>query len=247
MTRAKAEELVKRPVVWIVGASRGIGKELAKQFASIGCEVCISSRSLNDLKIVVKEISQQGGRAYPFSCDISNQTQILSTVRRIEKQHGRIDILINNAGITSFKNVADESLSVINDVIDVCLKGPVACIKSVLPGMMERKSGCIISILSTVAVKTFKGSAAYTAAKEGLMGFTKGLREEVRESNIKVINVLPGATATDMWHPKLREKYGYRMMKPAAVAEAVLAAYRMLENVVPEELVLRPVLGDLNS
>ncbi|MBI5217237.1 MAG: SDR family oxidoreductase [Ignavibacteriae bacterium] len=243
----KGTSLITRPVVWVMGASRGIGKEIAKQFASIGCEVCLSSRTKSKLFLVEREIRRLGGRANIFPCDISETEQIVSTAKKIEKKFGRIDVLINNAGITSFKNVADESLEMIDDILDINLEGPIVCTKVVLPGMIKRKSGWIINILSSVAIKTFKGSGAYTAAKEGLYGFAKVLREEVREHNIKVINIIPGATETEMWHPKLRQKYGERMMKPHDVAEAILAAYRMPESVVAEDIVLRPILGDLND
>ncbi|TAK56903.1 MAG: SDR family oxidoreductase [Bacteroidetes bacterium] len=247
MSKSTSASLVTRPVVWVMGASRGIGKEIAIQFSSMGYEVCVSSRSKKNLNYVVKEIKNLGGRASSFPCDVSEMKQILATAKQIEKRFFRIDILINNAGITSFKNVEDESLEMIDDILDANLEGPIVCIKAALKGMIKRKQGCIINILSTVAVKTFKGSAAYTAAKEGLFGFAKVLREEVRKYNIKVINILPGATETVMWHPKLREKYGYRMMKPRDVAEAVLSAYRMPDTVVAEDIVLRPVLGDLDA
>jgi len=245
MPRKQPRETIHRPVVWIVGASRGIGKEIAKQFASIGCEVCLSSRSTPSLQKVIAEINNLGGRGYSFPCDISRQNEILRTAKRIEKKFGRIDILINNAGITSFKTIADDSLKMINDLIETNLIGPIVCIKAVLPGMIERKSGWIISILSTVAVKTFTRAGIYTATKEGLYGFTKVLREEMRANNIKVMNIIPGATETDIWRPEARQKFGFRMMKPEAVAEAVLSAYRMPEGVVVEDIVLRPILGDL--
>ncbi len=241
----QGKSIILRPVVWVMGASRGIGMEIAKQFASIGCEVCLSSRTKSKLLVVQKEIKQLGGRATIFPCDISETEQIISTAKKIEKKFGRIDILINNAGITSFKNVADELLEMIDDILDINLEGPIVCTKAVLKGMIERRSGWIINILSTVAIKTFKGSGAYTAAKEGLFGFAKVLREEVRTHNIKVINIIPGATETEMWHPKLRRKYGKRMMKPRDVAEAVLNVYRIPESVVAEDVVLRPVHGDL--
>ncbi len=236
-----------RPVVWVVGASRGIGKEIGKQFASIGCEVCLSSRSVKGLKLVAKEIETLGGKASIIPCDITKIKEIQSAAKNILKKFGRIDILINNAGITSFKNTADESLKAIEAIIETNLKGPIACITTVLPGMMAQKSGWIINILSTVAVKTFKGAGAYTAAKEGLYGFSKVLREEMREHNIKVMNILPGATVTEMWHPKLRDKYRHRMMTPGDVAEAVLSAYRMPQTVVVEDMMLRPILGDLDA
>ncbi len=247
MSKKDQSVTIVRPVVWVMGASRGIGKEIGKQFASIGCEVCLSSRSEKGLKSVATEIETLGGRASIYPCDITQLKQIQTTAKSIQKKFGRINILINNAGITSFTNTEYESLKMINAIIETNLKGPIACITTVLPGMIKQKNGWIINILSTVAVKTFKGAGAYTAAKEGLFGFAKVLREEVREHNIKVMNILPGATETEMWHPKLRDKYRHRMMTASDVGEAVLSAYRMPESVVVEDMMLRPILGDLDA
>ena len=236
---------IHRPVVWVVGASRGIGKEIAKQFASIGCEVCLSGRSARELESVVKEITHSGGRAYPFPCNISSPRTILATVVRIKNRVGDIDILVNNAGITVFKSFLDTSLSEFHQIVSTNLEGQIACIKAILPSMVKRKKGWIINIHSNAAIKTFKGSAAYTATKAGMHGLSKVLREELRPFRVKVINVLPGATDTAMWSDADRKHFSKRMMTPKGVAEAVLAAYQMPHDVVSEEIVLSPMGGDI--
>ncbi|MBI5022306.1 MAG: SDR family oxidoreductase [Ignavibacteriales bacterium] len=235
-----------RPVVWITGASSGIGRETAKQFARLGCRVCVSARRKKELSVLVKEIIGLGGYAYPFPLDITNLAEIQKVAKQIAKQFGRVDVLINNAGITSFKSISETSIKEIDAILKTNLLGHIACIKSVLPSMIERKGGSIFNIISMVAVKMYENSGAYTASKSGMLGFGKVLREEVRNLNIKVVNVIPGATDTEIWNKKIREKYSDRMMKAKSVAEAILSVYQMPDDVVIDELVIRPITGDIN-
>ncbi len=246
MRRASEGPSFPRPVVWVMGASRGIGKEIAKQFASVGCEVCLSGRDTRALRTVAREILSLGGRAHVFPADIRKPASVQSACHRIVRSIGKIDVLVNNAAITVFKRFADTSLPEFNDILSTNLAGAVCCVKCVLPSMMKRKRGMIVNILSNAAVKTFEGSAAYTAAKSGLLGFARVLREEMREHSVKVVNVVPGATDTEMWSAEIRRRYGYRMMSPKSVAEAVLAVYQLPPDVVVDEIHLRPILGDLS-
>ena len=236
---------VHRPVVWVVGASHGIGKEIAKQFAIIGCEVCLSSRNRQRLHTATKEIIQQGGLAHDFPCDVTRPVSIVTAVERIRRQIGEIDVLILDAGATVFKSFDETSLKEFDDIIDTNLSGHIRCVKAVLPSMIERKSGWIFNISSNAAVKTFEGSAAYTATKAGLLGAMRVLREEMKPFNVKVINVLPGPVETEMWSEADRAKYSRQMMHPKSVAEAILAVYAMPDDVVVDEMIIRPIQGDI--
>jgi short-subunit dehydrogenase len=235
-----------RSVVWITGASSGIGRETAKQFAKLGCKVCVSARRKNNLETLVKEINGFGGHAYSFPFDITKLDTIQKASKKIQQQFGRIDVLINNAGITSFKPISDTSIKEFDSIFRTNLLGSIACAKTVLPSMIEQKGGSIINIISMVALRTYENSGAYTAAKSGLLGFGKVLREEMRKHNVKVINIIPGATETEIWNKKVREKYSTRMMKAKSVAEAILSVYQMPDDVVVDEMVVRPISGDLS-
>jgi short-subunit dehydrogenase len=236
---------IHRPVVWVTGASRGIGKEIAKQFAFLGCKVALSSRSSSHLKNVEKEIHNSGGRASSFVCDVAETEEVMKTVKAITKTMGTVDVLVNNAGITVFKSFLDTTLEEFDDILDTNLEGQIACIKAVLPSMVKKKQGWIINILSNAAVKTFEGSAAYTAAKAGMLGLSRVLREEMRKYNVKVVNVIPGPVETMMWSKEDKAKYSHRMMSPQSVAEAVLAVYQLPDDVVVDEIRLRPMKGDI--
>ncbi len=240
-----AEITFARPVVWVVGASRGIGREIAREFAAAGCEVCLSSRNSGELLAASREIARLGGRASSFPCDLLKIPSVRRAAAAIVRKFDHVDVLVNNGGITVFKSFAGTSMRELDAIVHTNLIGPAACIKAVLPHMMRRRSGCIINVLSTAAVKIFTGSSAYTASKAGLYGLSNVLREELRPRNIRVLNVLPGATATDMWGSASRRRHGSRMMRPRSVAEAVVAAYELPPDVVAEEILMRPIGGDI--
>jgi short-subunit dehydrogenase len=235
-----------RPVVWVVGASRGIGAEIGRQFATIGAYVVLSGRTVVQLRTLQRLIASQGGDAVVQVCDCADERSVRKAAAAITKRFGRIDVLINNAGITVFKYFDATTITEFDAIIGTNLRGPVLCTHAVLPGMIRRKKGWIINILSNAAIKSFEGSAAYTASKSGLLGFTRVLREEMRKHNVKVVAVLPGATETTMWSKKARDRYAQRMMKAKSVAEAVLAVYQMPPDIVTDEILLRPILGDID-
>lgn len=234
-----------RPVVWVTGASSGIGMEVARQFARLGCNVCVSARRKRNLISLVDEIEVSGGNAFAFPLDITNLSRIESCSDQIFQKFGRIDVLVNNAGITSFKTISKIQMSEVVAILQTNLIGQIACVKSVLTRMTRQKGGTIFNIISMVAVKTYQNSGAYAASKAGMLGFGRVLREEVKGDNIRVVNVIPGATDTDIWAPKVREKHSARMMKARSVAEAIISVYQMPGDLVVDEITLRPVQGDL--
>ena len=243
---SKNNLMIYKPVVWVTGASRGIGKEVAKEFASLGFIVCISARNKKDLVRVAGEIKSLGGTVYVFPMDISKYQSFPKIHKKICDEVGNVDILVNNAGITSFKPFIETEHFLIKKILETNLIGPIFLISEVLNSMVKRKRGSIINIISMVAKNTYKGSSVYTASKSGLLGFGNVIREELRTQGIKIINIIPGATGTDIWHPKVKKKYGWRMMSPKSVAEAIVNAYQTSDDLNVEEIIVRPLLGDLN-
>lgn len=236
-----------RPVVWVMGASEGIGRELASQFASMDSEVCLSARSGRGLRSAVREIIGKGGRAYDFPCDIRDSAAVMNTAHRICKEVGEIDVLINNAGVTVFKPFLETSLEEFSQIIDTNLRGQIVCMKAVLPSMVRRRSGWIINVVSNAAIKVFEGSSAYTSTKAGMLGLTRVLREEMRKHHVKVVSIIPGATKTGMWSTADRARHGKLMMSATSVAKAIVNVYQMPEDTVIDEIVMRPMTGDIGS
>lgn len=230
--------------VWITGASSGIGKALAAEFAARKDIVAGSSRSPELLSQIEEELNSAGKYFYGFPADISDLKTVNDTYEKISSRF-EINCLINNAGITSFKIAENDSPDEIKKIIEVNLLGSIYAVKSVLPQMMEKKQGTIINILSVVTKKIFNGSSAYSASKAGLKAYSDVLREEVRKYNIRIINIVPGATRTSIWPDSSLEKYSERMMSPDDLAKLVYSLYSQKSNLVPEEIVIRPMKGDL--
>jgi len=229
-------------IVWITGGSSGIGKEITRKFINNDFHVAVTSRNLDKKYFDFDEKKQEN--LYLNSCDISDSPALLKTYENIS-QTGFVDCLINNAGITSFTLAKDDSIDMIKKIIDVNLLGSIYAIKSVLPAMIENKRGTIVNILSVAAEKIFSKSSAYAASKAGLQAYTNIIREELREFNIKVINFLPGATATPIWSSNVLDKFSYRMMKPEDLAEFIYNVATNNKNIIAEEITLRPIDGDL--
>ncbi len=233
-----------RPGIWITGASSGIGKSAAIEFTKIGANVFASSRRVHELEKLNVELDEKQNPIEIFPCNIASSQNVEQVVKKITIKN-RIDCLINNAGITSFKLAEENSVNEINEIINVNLLGSIYAIKSVLPHMIKNGGGTIINIISVVTKKTFTHSTAYSASKWGLLGYTNSLREEVRRYNIKVINVLPGATETPIWSNEIRTNNSDRMMSSEDIARVLVWAFLQKGNLVTEEIVLRPIQGDL--
>ena len=233
-----------KPGIWITGASSGIGRAAAIEFAKTGAKVFASGRRVAELERINTELDSDKISVEVFPCNVASHTNVDQTVKKI-LVNSKIDCLVNNAGITSFKLAEENSINEINDVINTNLLGSIYAIKAVLPQMISNGGGTIINILSVVTKKTFTKSSIYAASKMGLLGYTNSLREEVRKHNIKVINVIPGATATPIWSKEIRNQFSDRMMTAEDIARVLVWAFLQKENLVTEELLLRPIEGDL--
>ena len=230
--------------IWITGASSGIGRVTAKEFARIGCKVFVSARRSTELERLNKELQKEKLSVEIFPCNIASSANVDQTVKKITSEN-KIDCLINNAGITSFKLAEENSINEIDDIINTNLLGAIYSIKNILPHLIENGGGTIINVNSIITQKFFTYSSAYAASKMGLLGYSKVLREEIRKYNIRVIDIIPGTTETPMWSADVRKKNSERMMSTEDIARVIVWAYLQKNNIVSEEIVLRPIQGDL--
>lgn len=235
----------KSNVIWVTGAGSGIGRSAALEFAKAGFIVAASSRRLPPLKTLERELETESHVLQIVPCDISSPSRIENAVNEITSLAGDIDCLINNAGITSFKPAEENSLSEIRDIIETNLLGSIYAIKAVLPGMINRKRGTIINVLSTAAIEVLQGSSAYAASKAGLLAYTDVLREEVRKYNIRIIDIIPGPTRTPMWPEEMQREHGSKMMDPGEVARMMLEVYINDKTMVTEKIILKPIGGSI--
>lgn len=186
-------------VALVTGASRGIGRETALKLAAGGASVIVNySGNTEVAEAVVKEIISNGGTAEAYKCSVQDFDAVKEMIDYIIKQHKRIDIIVNNAGITRDNLVLKMSEEDFDCVIDVDLKGAFNISKHVMRYMLKQKSGKIINISSLVGVTGNAGQVNYSAAKAGLIGLTKSLAREMAAKNITVNAVAPGYVDTDM-------------------------------------------------
>ncbi len=233
------------PIVWVTGASRGIGAAIARAFAASGAHVVLTGRDLQTLRQNARQISTLGGKALALRCDVERESSVTLAYEAIFKKFGKVDVLVNNAGVTYFKPFEKTTVKDFDHVMATNLRGVFLCTKSVLPGMVMRKNGFIINIVSVSATTTFKNSSAYAATKAGVLALSRSLRAEVRKNGVRVIDILPGAVETEMWNRDERRKYHDKMMQPEDVAEVVVSVIRQPKRVLTEEIVIRPIEGDL--
>jgi 3-oxoacyl-[acyl-carrier protein] reductase len=234
---------LKGKIVWITGSGRGIGRSIALSLAAHGAHVVLSARTISDIEAVALEITSQGGQAVAMPCDVRHADQIKRVVVAVERTHGPIEVLINNAGVAVFNKIIDTSESDWDTMMETNVKGAFLCSQSVLPGMIERKSGHIINMVSVAGRTPYFNNAAYCASKYGLLGFTDVLRMEARKHGIRVTSLMPGATDTLIWGEA--EVDSARMMPADEIANAITAILLTGEKAMMEEVVIRPMGGDL--
>ena len=232
-------------IVWITGASSGIGKALVELFVAGGDTVLASARNKGKLITLQRSLAGAAGECIPLVCDVRDERSVRTTAKEIRARFKRVDLLINNAGVTTFKDFVGTSVREFDSIIGTNLRGMFLVTKSVLPGMLERGRGMIVNIQSFAAKTTYTGSSVYSASKSGAAAMMDCLRAEVRGKGIKVLNVYPGATLTPMWKAPHQKRFAEVMMASREVARQVFEATRLPDSMMVEEIVLRPQMGDL--
>ncbi len=183
----------------VTGASRGIGKAIAISLANEGAEVIINySSSLENANKVVSEINSMGGKAYPLQADISNENSVNELIKTILNKNNKIDVLVNNAGITKDGLLMRMKTDDWQKVLDLNLSGVFYCTRAVSRQMLKQKKGRIINITSVVGLMGNAGQANYAAAKAGVVGLTQSSAKEFASRGITVNAVAPGFISTDM-------------------------------------------------
>ena len=192
-------KLLEGQTALVTGASRGIGKSIAIILAKEGAEVIINySSSIENANKVVSEIKSLGGKAYPVQADISNENSVNELIKTILDKNNKIDVLVNNAGITKDGLLMRMKTDDWQKVLDLNLSGVFYCTRAVSRPMLKQKKGRIINITSVVGLMGNAGQANYSAAKAGVIGLTKTSAKEFASRGITVNAVAPGFISTDM-------------------------------------------------
>lgn len=189
----------------VTGASRGIGKACVESLAGAGYRVVLAARSTDKLQEIANRLQGHGAEAFAVEMDLGSHESITAGFAKAAKEFGRIDVLVNNAGITKDGLAVRMKQADWEVILQVNLSGAFYAIQQALPGMMKERWGRIVNISSVVGEMGNPGQANYVAAKAGLIGLTKSLAQEVGSRNITVNAVAPGFIETDMTHGLLEE------------------------------------------
>jgi 3-oxoacyl-[acyl-carrier protein] reductase len=182
----------------VTGASRGIGRAVASALAARGATVLLGARDQEKLAAAVAEIVAAGGKALPLALDVADRGSVESAFAALLKAHGRLDHLVNNAGITRDNLLLRMKAEEWEEVLATNLTGAFLCTQAALRPMLKQRSGRIVNVTSVVGLTGNAGQANYAASKAGLVGFTKAVAREVASRSITVNAVAPGFIETDM-------------------------------------------------
>ncbi|MBI3756700.1 MAG: glucose 1-dehydrogenase [Deltaproteobacteria bacterium] len=185
-------------VVLVTGGGRGIGRAICLRLADEGAKVAIADLLETEAQQVVTEITTQGGQALALKTDVTQLDQVNACVQKVTDTWGQIDVLVNNAGWDKLEPFVESKPETWEKVIAINLKGPISFCHAVIPQMIARKAGKIISISSDAGRVGSTGEAVYSACKAGLMGFSKTLARELARAKINVNVVCPGPTDTPL-------------------------------------------------
>ncbi len=232
--------MTQRELSIVTGASRGIGKGIALRLAKENHDLMLFGRDVSALNMVKNEVEKFGIAAEIFSGDVSDEKFVHDSVKQIIKTHGRIDHLINNAGMGILKKFVDSNLDEFKKQIDVNLYGVYNFTKAVINHMIENRKGLIINIASLAGKNAFLGGTMYGATKHALLGFTKSLMLEVREYNIRVAAICPGSVDTDFNPNRNIVLEKQNILLPEDVAETVVLVLKMPIRAMVSEIDIRP-------
>lgn len=185
-------------VALITGGGRGIGRAIAVTFAHEGAHVAVAARTKAEVDRVAEEIQSDGGEALALTCDVTKREEVDRMVSNTLARFGRIDVLVNNAGTAKSAPLVKCTDELWNQIIGVNLTSTFLCTRAVIPGMIERGWGRVINIASTAAKVGGAYISAYSAAKHGVLGFTRSVAYEVATKGVTVNAICPGYVDTDL-------------------------------------------------
>ena len=246
-------ENIKGKVVVITGASSGLGEATARRLSSEGAAVVLGARRKERIEAIAHELSAMGGKATALVTDVTDYAQVKQLVEAAVENHGRVDVMLNNAGLMPQALLEKLQVSEWDQMIEVNLKGVLYGIAAALPYMKEQKSGHFIQVSSVAGHKVGPGFAVYAATKFGVRALSEGLRQEVKPYNIRTTVLSPGAVATELPNSvtdpdaaaRIKQFYASAAIPADSFARAVSFAIGQPEEVDINEIVFRPTKQEI--
>jgi len=226
-------------VAVITGAGRGIGASIATRLANLGATVVLAGRSRTALDTTARSIREQSREVDIVECDITLQSAVEALARHVESAFGRVDLLVNNAGIGGFSQPLHElPPDTWDQILNTNLRGAYYLIRAFAPRMIAAKSGHIINISSGAGKNPLPNGAAYAASKWGLNGLSYSVAEELRRFNIRVSVICPGSTHTSFSPHEGKDPW--RMLQPDDIAHVVEMLVTQAPQSFVSEVIMRP-------
>ncbi|MDO5624061.1 MAG: SDR family oxidoreductase [Pseudomonadota bacterium] len=240
---------IENKVIVITGASSGLGEATARHLAAHGAKLVLAARRADRLQALVADITAAGGQALAVTTDVASRADVHKLAQQAIATFGRIDVLVNNAGVMPMAPLAKLKVDEWDRMIDVNIKGVLYGIAAVLPGMQAQKSGHIINLSSVAGLKVSGGvGTVYSATKFAVKAISEGLRMEVADDNIRVTTLYPGAVESELKHGSsdpdaaaaMKQFYDAYEIPADSVARAVAYAIEQPADVAINEITLRP-------
>jgi len=223
----------------VTGASSGIGTAIAKELAKLGANVVLAARNKAKLESISAEIGK-GGKILPIQTDVTKQQDVDFLAERAKQVFGSVDIYVNNAGKMGSSRVLEGDVSDWEQMIDINIKGVLYGIHSVLPEMLEKKSGHIVNIASDSGFEVIERLTVYCATKFAVRAISTGLEKELANTGVRTTNISPGMVETPLSSESPFEK-SRKKLEPANIAKAVIYAVTQPDHVNVNEITVRPV------
>lgn len=229
----------------ITGATKGIGRAIAEKFAENGFDLAVCSRNADDLDKMKADFKTKFPEVtlHTKICDVSDKQQVSHFAEFCKQVFNNVDILVNNAGVFIPGSVTEEEEGNLDLMMNTNLYSAYNLTRALVGDMIEKKSGHVFNICSIASTMAYPNGSSYSISKFALLGFSKVLRAELLEHNVRVTAILPGATYSASWE-------GFdipqdRLSKASDVGDMVYSVFSLSKNTVVEEIVMRPQLGDL--
>ncbi|OYU94971.1 MAG: short-chain dehydrogenase [Bacteroidetes bacterium B1(2017)] len=233
-----------KPTVLVSGCTKGIGLAIAQKFAQEGFNVAGCARNQSDLELLFTQLSTQYPKQHFFmeACDVSNTELLKIFAKDVLREFGTVQVLVNNAGVFMPGTILQEEEGAFEKQFLTNVSSAYHLSRIIGTNMVSNLVGHIFNICSTASITAYTNGGSYCISKYAMLGMNQVLREELREKNIKVTAVLPGATLTDSW--KGSDLPSERFIPAEDIAKLVWNAYDLSPSTVVEELLIRPQLGD---
>ena len=226
-------------VAVVTGAGRGIGRAISVALGRARAAVVVTARTAEQIDAAAREITDAGGQAVAIGADVAQESDICSLFDQVRQRFGRLDVLINNAGLGLFGLVEDLAAADFDQVVAVNLRGPFLCCREAMRMMIPQAGGTIINISSVVGFKGYPNQSAYAATKHGVMGLTKSLAAEAQKHGIRISAILPGGVYTDLIRAARPDLDPSVLMQPEDIAQTVMYLLSLSDNAAVDQIYIR--------